>query len=1127
MPSPPRRCAARTASRRRSGSRPTARSTRRSTKPTVRNALIPALKAGGYRAVAICLLNAYANPAHEKRLAALIAEALPGVLVTSSHQVAREFREFERASTTLLSAYVQPVIDGYLHRFESKLAESGFTGRFTVMQSNGGRLPASAMRQSAITALYSGPAAGVVGATRQAARSGFRDLITFDMGGTSTDVCLVQDGRPSLASESEIDGLPIRTPVLDIVSVGAGGGSIAWVDDGGMLRVGPQSAGADPGPACYGKGGSEPATTDAHIVIGTIRPGAFLGGAHEPRRRGRAARLRAAGGSASTLSIEQAAASALQLADANIVRAIQLVSTERGRDPRDYALVPFGGAGPLHAARIAEELGISTIVVPPNAGVISAYGLVASDYTKFDAVTRKMKLDEAAAKEAGSIFGEMRARLAAQFADMKLPGDLLYTHTLDMRFVGQAFEVGVEIPADRLGSLDAAYLAGAVRRRPSPHLHARRHARPAGRDRDLAGRRHPADRHGAAARPRDPGRARAREDEDLPRRSLDRLRPLCRRSAERGPEDRRPCRHRRLYRHDLGAARLDSRARSGGQSHPAEIVMTVLSPIDYAVISQALIASAREMGVKLIRSAYSTILREARDGSAGLMDRHGNTVAQAELIPMQLGPIGETLRACLKRHPVETLKEDDFLINNDPFEGGQHIPDVFIFTPIFVGGRVVGFGASVAHHLDLGGGAPGLNIHASDVYQEGIRFPPSRYSFKHDWNGGSFERLVTANVRVPDLTIGDFNAQFAANAIGVLRVKQLCERYGADKVEAAMAEMQDYSERRVRAAIAQAPKGTFYGEDAVDDDGLTDDPLVVKAKVTIADDSVEIDFEGTCAQVKRNLNCPYSSTLSAALSCVKSVLTSPDIPYNEGMARPITIKVPYGSLLNPRPPAPVRARMIPAYRVFNAVMKAMAQALPDKVIATGFDCTTAFCLSQLGEKGYSVYLEIFGGGYGASKGADGCDAVDSPLSNCSNAPVESLDIDYDFFRIVGYELAPDSFGLGARRGGAGFTRRCEILKDDVQLAIYSDRFRLAPEGLLGGEPGQRGYCRIHRADGTVEELKSKAAVDLAKGDIVEMFVGGGGGFGRVLERPDAMIDRDLADGLLTRDPRAARKLAAE
>jgi N-methylhydantoinase A len=314
------------------------------------------------------------------------------------------------------------------------------------------------MRQSAITALYSGPAAGVVGATRQAARSGFKDLITFDMGGTSTDVCLVQDGRPSLASESEIDGLPIRTPVLDIVSVGAGGGSIAWVDDGGMLRVGPQSAGADPGPACYGKGGTAPTITDAHIIVGTIRPGAFLGGRME--LDGEAAR-RAFEPLANRfgLSIEQAASSALQLADANIVRAIQLVSTERGRDPRDYALVPFGGAGPLHAARIAEELGIATIVVPPNAGVISAYGLVASDYTKFDAVTRKMKLDEAAAHETARVFREMRTRLAAQFADMKLPGQLLYSHTLDMRFVGQAFEVGVEIPAERLSALDAAYLA--------------------------------------------------------------------------------------------------------------------------------------------------------------------------------------------------------------------------------------------------------------------------------------------------------------------------------------------------------------------------------------------------------------------------------------------------------------------------------------------------------------------------------------------------------------------------------------------------------------------------------------------------------------------------------------------
>ena len=424
----------------------------------VREKLVPALKAGGHAAVAICLLNAYANPAHELKLAELLRAALPGVLVQCSHEVVREFREFERASTTVLSAYVQPVIDGYLQRFENTLQGDGFKGRFTVMQSNGGRLPADAMRKSAITALYSGPAAGVVGALRQVARSGFGNLVTFDMGGTSTDVCLVENGRPALASETEIDGLPIRTPVLDIVSVGAGGGSIAWVDDGGMLRVGPQSAGADPGPACYGKGGTQPTTTDAHVAIGTIRPGSFLGG----RMTLEAVAARKAFEPLAQrfdMSVEEAAASALRLANANIMRAIQLVSTERGRDPRDYVLVPFGGAGPLHAAKVAEDLGINTIVVPPNPGVISAYGLLASDYTKFDSITRKMRLDDSAAQDATARFAEMRTRLAAQFDGMGLKGKLAFTHTLEMRFVGQAFEVPVEIPEDRVASLDAAYLA--------------------------------------------------------------------------------------------------------------------------------------------------------------------------------------------------------------------------------------------------------------------------------------------------------------------------------------------------------------------------------------------------------------------------------------------------------------------------------------------------------------------------------------------------------------------------------------------------------------------------------------------------------------------------------------------
>ncbi|MCK6449749.1 MAG: hydantoinase B/oxoprolinase family protein [Alphaproteobacteria bacterium] len=539
-----------------------------------------------------------------------------------------------------------------------------------------------------------------------------------------------------------------------------------------------------------------------------------------------------------------------------------------------------------------------------------------------------------------------------------------------------------------------------------------------------------------------------------------------------------------------------------------------LDPIDYAVISQSLQAAAREMGVKLIRSAYSTILREARDGSAALLDRHGNVIAQAELIPMQLGPIGATIKPCLALHPAETLREGDFLINNDPFQGGQHLQDVFIFTPIFFEGRIVGFSASVAHHLDIGGGSAGLTAEATDVYQEGLRIPPSRWSMDRDWNGGPLERLITSNIRVPVQTIGDFNAQFAANAMGAERVKQLCSKYGTDTVMEAMTALMDYSERRVRAAFATVPDGEYVGEALMDDDGINDSPLSIKVRVAFKGESVHVDFSGSSPQVRRNINCPFSSTVSAALSAVKGVMTSADIPFNEGLKRPITVTAPLGTIVNPRAPAPVRARMLSAYRAYDAVLKALASAVPAKVTAMGFNTTTVACLAHFDDRGYAVHLEPMGGGFGGSAQRDGCDAVDNALSNCANTPVEALDATYDFFRIHSYQLAPDSFGHGRFRGGAGFYRRYEILADGVVFSLYSDHFKYPAEGLFGGTAGVTAHCRVVR-DGKVIELRSKSANAVRKGDIVEMLLGGGGGYGRPEMRARADIDDDIADGLLS------------
>ena len=525
-----------------------------------------------------------------------------------------------------------------------------------------------------------------------------------------------------------------------------------------------------------------------------------------------------------------------------------------------------------------------------------------------------------------------------------------------------------------------------------------------------------------------------------------------------------------------------------------------VDPIDQAVISQGLIASAREMGAKLIRSAYSTILREARDGSAAILDRCGRVVAQAELIPLQLGPIGETFKACAAVVPPDELDEGDFYINNSPFEGGQHLPDVYIFSPIFFEESLIGFSGSVAHHIDLGGGAPGMNPNATDIHQEGLIIPPSRYNMAHDWNGGSLERLITANIRVPELTIGDFNAQFAANAVGAGRVRQLCARYGADTVTSVMDAHLDYSERRMRAALADVPDGVYVGEDAVDDDGVNEDPLPIKATVSVSEDEISVDLAGSAQQILLNLNCPYASTLAAVYTAVKTVTSSPDVPFNDGLTRPIGVSAPRGSILNPEPPVPVRGRSITASRTFDAVIKALAKAVPDRVIATGFGTPYSLCLSRFANGNHNIYIEIFGGGYGAGPRSHGCDGVDGPLSNCSNIPVEALDQRYDFFRVTEYAIRSGSGGAGRLRGGEGLRRRYEILADDVTLAHYSDRYRFPSDGAFGGKPGASARTRLLKRSGEEIAVGSKASHTLDRGDILIGETGGGGGYGAPDER---------------------------
>lgn len=539
-----------------------------------------------------------------------------------------------------------------------------------------------------------------------------------------------------------------------------------------------------------------------------------------------------------------------------------------------------------------------------------------------------------------------------------------------------------------------------------------------------------------------------------------------------------------------------------------------LDPADYSVISQALVAATQEMGAKLIRSAYSTIVREASDCAAAILDRDGDVVCQAELVPVQLGSMSATFRPCAERYPIATLREGDFYISNDPYNGGQHLPDIFVYSPIFVDGDVVGFAATVAHHIDVGGAAPGLNTSARELIQEGIVIPPLKLNLERDWHGGVFERLFAANIRVPHQTIGDLNAQFAGNNVGIMRVQGLCSKFSTSTVIAVMREMMNYSERILRAAISKIPDGEYHGMDFIDNDGVGGENVAISAHLEVKGDRIAIDFDGTSPNLATNINSPLASTLAAAYGCVNAVLNSADTPFNAGSIRPIQVRVPEGSLLNPTYPAPVRSRMTAVNRVFDAVMKAFAQAIPDRVIATGIDTTTGPYLSHRNRDGYRVYHEVMGGGYGAAVDGDGCSGVDGPMSNCRNAPVESLDIDFPFFRVLEYSLVPSSCGHGRFRGGLGTRKKYLILSDGVQYAQYGDRHRLRPQGLFDGLPGGNASTTLIR-DGRETPLRSTEAMELRSGDILVVCTGGGGGFGKPADRDRRAVERDVRDGVIT------------
>jgi N-methylhydantoinase B len=542
-----------------------------------------------------------------------------------------------------------------------------------------------------------------------------------------------------------------------------------------------------------------------------------------------------------------------------------------------------------------------------------------------------------------------------------------------------------------------------------------------------------------------------------------------------------------------------------------------VDPITFEVVNNALVGVADQMAATILRTSYSTVVREMLDYSTAVFDPEGRIIAQSCRIPIHLNSMSRSLRTTLDGIiPIEEWNEGDIIVTNDPYLGGQHLPDVQTFMPVFVDGRIVAICGTLDHHLDLGGMRPGSYAgDAVEIYQEGFRIPPIKL-FERGKANERFLAVFDANVRQPDQTGGDLRAQAAALSIGRDAVLELVERYGRETFENCLLDAIDTSEARMRAKIRELPEGEYHGTYYVDDDGVTDEPIKVQVKLTIRDGTIHLDFAGTDRQRRAPTNATISSCESASYFAILSILDS-TIPANYGLYKPITISAPEGTVVNAQPPAPVVGRNTITHTIVSAIMQALAQIVPERVTAGYYANSNVHILSGdgTGDNPPWILFDIEVGGGGARRTKDGVDCWSQGIHNLANTPIEMIEMVYPL-RFTCYEFLPDTGGAGRTRGGLGVRRDIQFLDRSGTLETQFDKFKVEPFPLFGGKPGATGKMFINPDGNDPVALRSKTVnYRLVRNDIFSMFTQGGGGYGPAAERDRAAVIEDVVLGKVT------------
>ncbi|WP_158924440.1 hydantoinase B/oxoprolinase family protein [Acidisphaera sp. S103] len=1080
---------------------------------TVRTALTE-LRDQDVQAIAVCLLFAFLDPTHEQRIRQIAAEVLPNVPVSLSSDVDPAFREYERTCITAFDAYIKPVVSDYLANLEAGLDRIGVRAPLQVMQSRGGLASSPVARQRPVRLFLSGPAAGVIGGLEAGLAAGFRDQITVDVGGTSCDIALISDGQPLIRSEGVIDGFTVRVPMVDVTAIGSGGGSIAWLDAAGTLRVGPQSAGSEPGPACYGRGGELPTVTDASVVLGYIDAGRFAGGTMQLDPRAARAAIALHIAEPLGLSVEAAALGIHRVLNAQMAEAIRLVSIGRGIDPRGYALIPLGGAGPMHGTALAEELGIQAVVVPPHPGVLAATGLLGAPVEHEVAAAFPRALE-------GLDLSEVQAALAtldAQCSElMRQEGasDAVISHYADICYIGQSYHLQVGLDATAPDALATAYrdfqiahdrVYGHQTDNPARIVNLRTvHRATTGR---------PAT---AAALATGSGRETVQRMIRVRQSDQPVAASIWQREDLRGPVPGPAI---------IEQADTTTLVEPGWTAEPGENGQLLLRPLAVAapavaggfdpitmeVIRHKLEGIANEMQSTLLRSSFSPIVKEGLDASAGLFTADGVTLAQAVAIPIHLATLIPVLRRVIDTYPPETMDPGDIFLMNDPYCGGTHLPDIAIVQPVIVEGKVLAFAAAMTHHQDMGGLTPGsVPTSATEIFQEGLRIPLLKFRDRGVINE-TLVAMIRQNVRIPDTVMGDIHAQVAACGIGTRRLTEIAGRYGSGMLTQVFAELLNRSETMTRQALSAIPDGTYRFVDFLDNDGIEfDKDIRIVVAVTIRDGAMHVDCTGTSQQVRGPLNCVPSGSMAAACFAIRA-LTDPSIPTNGGCFRPISLHLPAGSLLNPIEPAPVNARTSTIKRVTGSIISALAPALPDRAPAASACEMLMVAFGGKTDQGKAFVIgDLVAGGSGASRFGDGVDVIETDATNCMNLPAEAMEMETPI-RVNRVALASGSGGSGEYRGGLGTIREYEMLVGDVAFTHRGERHFSRARGLAGGGDGGLAHGTILRSDGTKVVIPSKIVTRLGRGDRVVVQTAGGGGYGDPIRRTADREALDMADG---------------